>query len=367
MNAHSLRKLQSIHEQLRAEILAGEWEVGTKLPKETEIAQRFDCSPGTVSKAVALLVHEGLVERKTKSGTRVVKNSIEPQRPASQLDAFAFIYPSEQHEGIWRTVKGFQDAARLVNRRVVMLSTGIDYRKEAEFIGRLSEFDVRGAVVYPVISTPQERVHFSQMLVNSKFPVVLAEVNLPGLGCSSVVIDGFHAGYTMAAHMIKKGAKQIGYFSNYAWAPFMRDRYNGYRWALQEAGMQEPEGGVFLDSDMHPDFNNPLAEPTRMAEEFFKKASGLDAVVCADDFLALGCIAAAEKIGLKVPKDLLVSGVDDYTTLTPSNGVTLTTYHVPFEDMGRRSFEVLQARLEGGKAGTGEVQIRGNIVVRESA
>src|SRR5690606_18859873 len=140
---------------------------------------------------------------------------------------------------IWRTVKGFQDAARDAKRRVVMLTTGLDYEKETDYLFKLSEFDVRGTVIYPIVPTPQDLARFSKLLVATKFPVVLAEVNLPGLGCSSVGVDGFHAGYTMTRHLIGRGAKAIGFFSNFAWAPFMRDRYRGYRWALEEAGLAE--------------------------------------------------------------------------------------------------------------------------------
>jgi DNA-binding LacI/PurR family transcriptional regulator len=325
----------------------------------------MECSVGMAGKAIAMLIHEGLVEQRQGLGTRVLKNVREDR--SAQLDAFAFIYPSELHEGIWRTARGFQDAAREAGRRVVMLSTGLDFQKETEFIARLSEFDVRGAAVFPIFPSPQAQVDFAQMLVKSKFPMVLAEVNLPGLGCASVMIDGFHAGHTMTRHLIDRGAKQIGYFSNYTWAPSMRDRYQGYRWALQEAGMQEPVGGVFLDSAMHPDFNNPLAEPRRMAEAFLNKACKLDAIVCADDFLAIGFIAAAEKMGIKVPGDMRVTGVDDYATAASSAGIALTTYHIPYGGMGRKVFEVLHARLNGGENNTTETHIRGNIVVRESA
>jgi GntR family transcriptional regulator of arabinose operon len=363
----SPKKTQAIYTRLREEILSGVWAAGSKLPNETELAQQFNCSLGTVSKALALLVHEGFVERKARAGTTVIYGTEQSPSALGQLDAFAFIYPSEQHEGIWRTVKGFQDAAREAGRRVVMLTTGLDYQKETEFVSRLSEFDVRGAVIYPVIPTPQDQVHFSQLLVESKFPVVLAEVNLPGLGCPSVVIDGFHAGYTMTRHMIGRGAKRIGFFSNFAWAPFMRDRYLGYRWALEEAGMGEPTGGVFLDSTMNPDFQNPLAEPTALAAKFFDTAGKLDAVVCADDFLALGCITAAQQRGWGVPNDLLVSGVDDYSALASSHGVPLTTYRIPFEEMGRQSFAMLDRVLQNKSTPSLEHQIRGEIVVRKSA
>lgn len=359
------KKLESIHANLRDRILSREWKEGEKLPTEAGLAKQFDCSIGTVSKAVALLAHDGLVKRRTRLGTHVVWNPAEPK--ANQLDSFAFIYPSERHEGIWRTVSGFQDAAREADRRVVTLSTGTGYKKEAEYLARLSEFDVRGAVVYPLIQSQQELVHFSQMLMNSKFPVVLAWVNLPGIDANSVVIDGFHAGYTMTRHMIARGAKRIGYFSNYAWIPSMRERHLGYRWALEEAGIPLPENGMHLDSGMHPDFTNPLAEPTEMAEIFLKNAGKLEAVVCAGDFLALGCIAAARKLGRKVPNDLLISGIDDYNTLATSMGVSLTTYHIPFEEMGRKAFAALERVTMEKAPSFSEIQVRGTVIIRESA
>ena len=360
-------KTHAIYSRLREEIVSGKWSAGSKLPAETELAQMFGCSVGSMSKALGLLAYEGLLERKAKAGTVVIYGTEKSTAVFSQLDAFAFVYPSEQHEGIWRTVTGFQDAAREAGRRVVMLSTGLDYQKESECIARLAEFDVRGAVVYPILPSPQHQVHFSQLLVESKFPIVLAEVNLPGLGCHSVVIDGFHAGYTMAKYMIDRGARRIGYFSNFAWAPFMRDRYQGYRWALEEAGMSEPAGGVFLDSAMNPNFQDPLAEPTALAEKFLNQAGKLDAVVCADDFLALGCIAAAGKRGWRVPEDLLVSGVDDYSSFVAAQDVSLTTYRVPFEEMGRQSFAALDQLIRHQVNAAQERQIRGEIVIRKSA
>lgn len=361
------KKFKAIYNQLQEEILSGTFAVGDKLPKETDLAVRFDCSLGTVSKALALLTHEGLVKRRARAGTTVTTPPPDESAASVQLDAFAFIYPSNLHEGIWRTVKGFQKAAQEAGRRVVMLTTGVDFQREAEFLGRLSEFEVRAAAIYPIIPTPQDQVHFSKLLVDSKFPIVLVEVNLPGLGCNAVILDGFHAGCTMTRHMIARGAKRIGFFTNYAWSPTMRDRYRGYCWALEEAGIPHVQDLVYLDSAMHPDFNDPLAEPTRMAEGYFKTAGKLDAVVCGDDFLAMGCIAAARKRGWKVPEDLLVSGIDDYNAFAASKEVPLTTYRIPYEQMGRTVFETINGTLDGKPGEFFETQLRGEIVIRKSA
>jgi DNA-binding LacI/PurR family transcriptional regulator len=269
---------------------------------------------------------------------------------------------------VWRTVKGFQDAATQAGRRVVMLSAGSDYLREMEMIARLSEFDVRGAVLFPVIQTPEDQVALSRLLVESRFPIVLAGMYLPGLGRTAVMTDGFHAGYTMTRHMLSRERRQVGFFSNYAWAPFMRDRYLGYRWALEEAGIPESADIVYLDPVMTPNFEDPLAESRTMARTYLQRAAGkVDAVVCADDLLALGFIEAAGERGLKVPGDLLVSGIDDYSSLPQISQVELTTYHIPFEEMGCRAFGVLDTLLEKEADQVGDVQLRGKLVIRRSA
>lgn len=360
------KKVHAVYSQVKGEILSGRWETGAKLPKEADLARKFGCSLGTVAKALAVLVHEGLVERRARAGTTVTYGKGGPA--GNLLDAYAFIYPSDQHEGVWRTVKGFQDAATQAGRRVVMLSAGSDYLREMEMIARLSEFDVRGAVLFPVIQTPEDQVVLSRLLVESRCPIVLAGVYLPGLGRLAVTADGFHAGYTMTRHMLSRGAGRVGFFSNYAWAPFMRDRYQGYRWALEEAGIPESADIVYLDPVMTPNFEDPLAESRTMARTYLERVHGkVDAIVCADDFLAAGCIEAAEERGWKVPRDLLVSGIDDYSTLPQVSRVELTTYHIPFEEMGSRAFRVLDSLLGKDAGSASEVQLRGELVVRQSA
>lgn len=363
----TLKKYDLIASEIRQNILSGQWAVGTKLPIDAELAQRFDCSLGTISKALGILAHEGLLERRSRVGTTVIKNALDNNLPAMDLNAFAVIYPSDQHEGIFRISQGFQIAARLANRRLLMLTTGIDFKQEVEIIGRLSEFNVKGALIYPLLCSALEMVDFSHALIRSKFPVVLVEADLLRLGCPTVAVNSFHAGYTMTRHILAKGAKKIGFFSNDANAPSIHDRYRGYAWAMQEAGIAKPEKGVFLESSMHPNFNNPLEEPTRLAEAFLKKSGPLDAVVCANDFLAVGCINAAKKLGIRVPGDMLVSGIDDIASLARSAGVALTTYHIPFEEIGSRAFALLTQIVSGGAPYVDEGEIRGEIVVRESA
>lgn len=356
------KKLQSIYSALRKEICEGAWMKGEKLPNETQLAKRFDCSLGTVSKAMSLLAHEGLVVRKARAGTTVVRNSDEPVANSTQLDAFAFIYPSEKHEGIRRTVAGFQDAAQENGRRTLTLTTGTDYRKEAELIARLKEFDVKGAVIYSIIQNPEDQVYVSQILSRTAFPIVLACINLPGMDLPAAFFDDFHAGYTMTKYLLGKGLRKIGFLSS-SRAP---DGCHGYQWALKEAGVAPMPELVLMEQGMRADFQNFLGEPVERAEEYLRARSGLEAVVCGHDFLALGVIEAAQRIGLRVPKDLKVTGIDDYG-MSATAPVPLTTYHVPYEEIGKAAFQLLSEKVATGTVPLLERRLTGHLVVRKSS
>ncbi|AHF91757.1 transcriptional regulator [Opitutaceae bacterium TAV5] len=362
-------KVDAVHAELRQKILDGVWKVDDRLPTEAELAEEFACSPATINKAAALLVQSGLIERRQRMGMRVVSNvetapvfavgTSAAAAPAVQLDAFAMIYPSVRHEGIHRIVRGFQDEALRQVRRVVTLTTGTDYHKELEFVRRLAEFDVKGAVVVPLRPTMQAQLQFAQAIMNPPIPLVGAAANLSGSGCASVRVDNFHAGYTMTRHLIDSGARRTGFFSNRSWANYVRDRHQGYRWALREAGLEERADGVTLEQGMRIDFDDPLEEPTRMARVYLERvgpggAAGqdgsVDAVVCGDDFLAFGMIRAALALGLRIPDDLRVTGIDDYLTIDPPGGIPLTTYHVPYETIGQRAFRLLEAQVAASNA-----------------
>jgi len=148
MDSQPATKLEGVLTVLREEIVKGHWPIGENLPNEYELALRFNCSAGTINKAVGILAHEGLVIRRNRVGTRVISNKLKSERSGLELDSVAFVFLNEQHEGIWRTLRGFQEAAQRKGHRVIMPSTGLEYRKEIEVLTRLSEFDVRGDCSY---------------------------------------------------------------------------------------------------------------------------------------------------------------------------------------------------------------------------
>ena len=98
----------------------------------------------------------------------------------------------------------------------------------------------------------------------------------------------------------------------------------------------------------------------RMASEFadaeFEKAwpawreAGVTAVVCGDDLLAYGVLAAAARLGIRVPDDLSILGFNDLpfsSMLAP----TLTSVDLAPRELGRRTARALGALLAGSRPG----------------
>jgi molybdate-binding protein/DNA-binding transcriptional regulator YhcF (GntR family) len=73
-----------IAESLRRRIASGELKPGDKLPPVREMARRWGCTPGTVSRAYAQLAREGLVGGRRGGGTRVQAGALQPERPTWQ-------------------------------------------------------------------------------------------------------------------------------------------------------------------------------------------------------------------------------------------------------------------------------------------
>jgi GntR family transcriptional regulator of arabinose operon len=363
MSRETSNKADAVFMELERRLANGSWQVGERIPTEIELAEDFHCSRTTVSKAITRLSHAGLVARRTRDGTRVLRAAMaSSSRP--RLEACAFIYPNDRHEGIWRTVLGFQQAAFGTERRTLMLPTGSNFRKGAEIVGRLDEFDVKGAVLLPVIHTPQDHDYYVQMIHTCRFPIVLAEINLPGVRRPAVVPDGFHAGYTVTRHLLNKGLTKIGFLANFAWASLTRDKYLGYRQAMEEAGHLGEGPHIHQEFEMTPRFDAPLKEPTEVALRYLEADHDVQAVVCSNDFLALGLIAAAKDRGIHVPEDLEVVGIDDFEVAAPMG---LTTYRIPYEEVGSRAFALLDSILNGEPNPTLEIQVRGSLVIRRTA
>ncbi|MFF6950165.1 LacI family DNA-binding transcriptional regulator [Streptomyces iakyrus] len=87
------------------------------------------------------------------------------------------------------------------------------------------------------------------------------------------------------------------------------------------------------------------------------------AVICDDDQLAAGTYKAARRLGLRIPDDLSVTGLDDLALATAIDP-ELTTVRLDAELFGERGMRALLAVLEGREPESGDIPVQ--LVVRSS-
>jgi LacI family transcriptional regulator len=88
------------------------------------------------------------------------------------------------------------------------------------------------------------------------------------------------------------------------------------------------------------------------------------AIVCANDTMAFGALDAAGDLGVRVPEDLSVTGIDD--AMSAWSMVSLTTVALPKQDMARQAVETILARIAGASGPAQRVLFPVKLVPRSS-
>ncbi len=89
------------------------------------------------------------------------------------------------------------------------------------------------------------------------------------------------------------------------------------------------------------------------------------AIVCADDFMAVGVLRELREYGLRVPQDVSVAGFDNIK-LSEFSSPPLTTVHVPRQQIGHMAFECLVPGGKSPRIPRRDILIDPELVVRES-
>jgi len=102
----------------------------------------------------------------------------------------------------------------------------------------------------------------------------------------------------------------------------------------------------------------------RAARELFTSGFRPSAILCVNDFMAVGVLRELRDLGLDVPGDVSVAGFDNIS-LSEVIYPALTTLHIPRDLIGRQIFESLTAQKTSSKPPQ-EILIEPELMVRES-
>ncbi|MZQ86081.1 LacI family DNA-binding transcriptional regulator [Paenibacillus sp. 5J-6] len=97
--------------------------------------------------------------------------------------------------------------------------------------------------------------------------------------------------------------------------------------------------------------------------ELMRQSALFTALVCANDLMAAGCLAACRKAGVGVPSQLAVAGCEDIL-MSSQTDPPLTAIHYPRPQIGEAAMKLLLDTIEGNTAET--PLFSGELVVRRS-
>ena len=157
----------------------------------------------------------------------------------------------------------------------------------------------------------------------------------------NISINNSDAMKEIVRHVITKhGAKVLNYISGPLSNPEAVTRYRAFLEVVAECGLKAEDERIF--------FGEFRSNDGKAAIENFCRTglSRPDAVICANDAMALTAITAIEKLGYRVPEDIIVTGFD-CTYNARNYSPALTTVRRPLFTAGYRACQVLMDVLDG--------------------
>lgn len=229
-----------------------------------------------------------------------------------------------------------------------------DLDKEALAVRALIERGVDGLVLVGAKHAPG----VYSLLANKRIP----HVNTYNYGADDedpcIGIDHARAAGRMAEYLLDLGHRSFGVITS----PVrnndrIADRLEGILAALARGGAPVPASRVL-------EVPYGIAEGRIALRTLMSGIERPTAVACTADALAIGALQECRAIGLRVPRDVSVSGFDDLE-LSMHMDPPLTTVQLPATEMGERAADYLLARI-AGRSVPDHVELSASLIVRGS-
>jgi GntR family transcriptional regulator, arabinose operon transcriptional repressor len=353
-------KYQRIVLHLRNAITVGEYRQGDKLPSEADLVEKFSTSRLTVQRALKELQHQGLIERRAGSGTyvRQIENL------AGQV--FGLLIPGLGETEIFEPIcQGMARAGSEGGHGLLWGDTAHGSRDKEKQTRELCEYYISrklsGIFFAPLELTP-DKDHVNQWVLDklnkANIPIVLLDrcvYRFPRRCAHDLVgIDNRRAGFMVAEHLLRHGCRRLVFLARPHSAPTVEIRIHGFRDALEAFAVTGAHGTVHVGD---PD-------DTKAIEKLMCRLSP-DAIVCANDITAAQLMQTLEKLGVSVPKQVRMVGIDDvkYSGLL---GVPLTTLRQPCREIGEMAIWTMLQRVANPSLPAREILLDCKLVIRRS-
>jgi len=329
-----------VKDAIRAAIDAGRFQAGDRLPSTKVFSGKMSVSLVTAHRALQELVTSGVLRRGQGKGTYVHEDYGRATRRGLGM-RFGIVFHADSSLADAYNGQLFEGVRREANELgidMILLRYGEDWRNECSAYLYVNPFE--DLLVHPSRNSKRgpggEGAAAPIMVVGATFA-------LPGSACLDT--DNLGIATVAANYLAELGHQQVAFVGGSGKVSNDRDRYAGFIAGCQNAGLRLGNERIFRNPGWR------MGEEQRLLLEAQLTSPGRPTAVFAAGYhFALDTYAAALNVGLRIPQDLSVIGVDDPPSasfLTPP----LTTFRQQMLEMGRAAVKqlFLQVQLSMGR------------------
>ena len=289
-----------------------------------------DVSAATKAKIKKLAADMGYVPDSSAQGLRTKTTKL-----------FGLVIPATTNPIYARIVFAIEERAHELGYDLLLAQTLNQPEREDACLRRLLSRRVDGLFITPVYRFEAE-ARIYQEIVTRNIPTVL--LGAPAPFCKNflaIEIEELVASYNVTKHLLGLGHKKIAYLTGPPAAPWAHERFEGYRRALREAGIEVDDKLVFQSG-------NTIEDGTRAALQMLNEGVHPTAIQAVSDLVAIGCADTLMQQGVKIPDDISVAGFGNVLAAEYFR-VPLTTVRQPKYRLGLAAIETMMKLIRGEK------------------
>jgi len=299
-----------------------------------EIAKRAKVAPSTVSRALA---GKGRISDSTRKRIMQLAHEMGYAGVPVLRKTVGIVYtPRLRHligDAFYGSVLESVEATFRTWGYRVFFSTFESQEDLAELLGQGAH---DGFILVGGDTTP-EAVHILRAAAK---PVVLVDNEFPDHPIPAVVTANAEGSRALTKHLLALGHRAIAYVAGPLAHISLRQRVDGYKEAMAEAGAPVGDEWIAAAPEGHFGFETGV---TGFHTLWTERGLRPTAVLCSNDMVALGVLQAAQELDLSVPRDLSVAGFDD---VVQSARPRLTTVKVHCREMGAHAARLLYEAIQ---------------------
>ncbi len=246
------------------------------------------------------------------------------------------IVPQFAHYYFSTILAGIEEEATLRGYNILVAQSAEQYEREVAICETYLLHRVCGVIVSQAKDTLCYD-HF-QHLLDAGLPLVFYDRICTGLNTSRVVVDDYNGAHMAVAHLIRTGCRRIAFYGSDMHLEISKNRYNGYRDTLLQAGLNVDDSLV-LDCDNR-------ADAEALTPSLLNREDRPDGIFAVNDDTAIGVLYTAKRMGIRVPDDLGICGFTNGERAVACDPM-LTTIEQRGHRVGEEAVKILLDHVEG--------------------